>query len=601
MSGEGAINMEFGGDNAKAIRAMSELEAANAVLTSALKAVQKEAEKAGKQQESAAKRAAEAAEKLRERNAALSARLEDVDKKAKVLNGDYEKMQREVVGLSRANDDLIRRNEKLTTGMEQLGHTSERAGQKGTGALQAVAMGAKSAVGMLLGGTGLLAALGLVSKSLDDLEARGKAAKGAATTVEGAEASVANNIPSTGDPWKDAAITKDVIERGRMIAAERQVPVLDVMNAISGGLSASGGNVEATLQATYLQSELNRANPGEMRAGVEGTVNVARIMGTQNAFAAQGVLELIGANSAIRDPGKISENATPVLSTAKAFNFDLNEVGAFFSTMTQEQADSQGDRSRSASISFVSQIASFFNDGAGARLNKGAMNERGTGLGFGEMIAALQDNPRLREEFQKGLSLELPAVGPVKQLLENVNSSFSVSMFDAMSRTPPDEAGLEALVSGRRARLSAVPSTVIGDAGRALAAAREQAQLGDVSAQAAGLFNSEELDAQLAAGGVQWADRAIASAKFKGKLLMGADRGSAFSETISGVQESFAAGDPERTRNLATNGTNAEMLAKLNTTMSGVEKAANLLREEMERKRQSGDTMGAGRVPVRNP
>ena len=81
MAGEGAINMEFGGDNAKAIRAMSELEAANAVLTSALKTVQKEADKAGKQQESAAKRAAEAAEKLRERNAALSARLEDVDKK----------------------------------------------------------------------------------------------------------------------------------------------------------------------------------------------------------------------------------------------------------------------------------------------------------------------------------------------------------------------------------------------------------------------------------------------------------------------------------------------------------------------------------------
>jgi hypothetical protein len=538
---EGSISIEFGGDNAKAIRMIAELENANKVLSKTLKDVQADATKAGSQQEQASKKAAEAVEKLRERNRQLEERLKSVEQAAKGLTDDYQKMGREQTRLMRANDALIRQNEKLSAGMDEVGNSATATGRKGQTAMEMVATGAKNAAAFLLGASGIAGAIGIVSKSLEDLEARAASAKQAALTVEEAEASIANNMASTGNPQADAAAAADLVQRGRQIAAERQVPVEMVQSAIAAGLSASGGDAAATLEAVNMQAELNRANPADMVAGVEGQVNVARIMGTQNAAAAQGVLELIGQNSAIKDPSRIAQNATPVLATADAFGMDINEVGAFFSTLTQQTADPFGESSRTTTISFLEQLSSFFGDGQGKALNDSAIAQRGQGLGFGEMVATLQSDQQLREKFQGGLSLEARSVGPIKALLEDSGGSFSETMFGAIAAAPTDEAGLAALVESRRAKLSAVPSIAVGDAERGMAAIAEQQKLADTDMQVSGVFDSKNLKEILASAGVSWDQRFAAGLQFnKRKFIDGESPEDAFVNTIDNIAKNIA-------------------------------------------------------------
>lgn len=612
MANDGAINIEFGGDNARAIRALAELEQANEVLRKTLKDVQKDATEAGAKQERGAKQAAEAVDRLRQRNKELDDRLKAVERQAEAVNADYRKMIGEQATLQRSNDELIRQNERLAAGMGKVGDAADKVAPRGQGAMELIATGARNAVGMLLGGAGVVGALGMVLKSLDDIEARAKAAKDAALTVEEAEASIANNMASTGNPAQDAAATADAIARGREIAARRQVPVEMVQGAIAAGLSASGGDIEATLQAVDMQAELNRANPADITAGVEGQVNVARIMGTQNAAAAQGVLELIGQNSAIKDPTKISQTATPVLATASAFGLDINEVGAFFSTLTQQTADPLGDSSRTAAISFVEQLSTFFTEGAGKGRNAAAMAERGSGLGFGEMVAALQDDAGLRESFQKNLSIEARARGPVKQLLEDMSGSFSTSMFEAIGAAPTDEAGFAALVDARRAKLDAVPSVAIGDAKRGVAAAAEAAKLADTEAQFRGVYSSEQLSDLLSSAGINIGSRARAQTSFMlGKEFRGEDPQTAFINTIRSEIDAVRNGE-----NLSGKESNKDelLIEALNKVVASQQESTNAIKQlaTMAPRGEKGsgfdrffDAAGVApdvvRTPIRNP
>lgn len=613
MANDGAINIEFGGDNARAIRAMAELEQANEVLRKTLKDVQKDATEAGAKQERGAKQAAEAVERLKQRNKELDDRLKSVERQAESVNADYRKMIGEQATLQRSSDELIRQNERLASGMGKVGDAADKVAPRGRGAMELIATGARNAVGMLLGGAGVVGALGVVLKSLDDIEARAKGAKDAALTVEEAEAGIANNMASTGNAEQDAAATADAVAKGRDIAARRQVPVEMVQGAIAAGLSASGGDIEATLQAVDMQAELNRANPADITAGVEGQLNVARIMGTEDPAAAQGVLELIGQNSAIKDPSKISQNATPVLAAADAFGFDINEVGAFFSTLTQQTADPLGESSRTAAISFVEQLSAFFGEGAGKAKNDAAVRERGVGLGFGEMVGMLQEDAGLREEFQGGLSLEKRAVGPVKQLLEDAAGTFSTSMYEAMAKTPEDEAGLSALVDARRARLGAVPSVAVGDAQRGMDAAKQGSQINDVAAQTSGIFNSAELDSQLAAAGVQWVDRKIASVQMKGAMALGSSPEEAYRSTLTQQYQSFSEAEPDAMRNGLTGGSNGEIAARLASALEASTQASEKLATAMEKRGEQEQSFSkffegleakqaaAARTPIRNP
>ena len=172
---------------------------------------------------------------------------------------------------------------------------------------------------------------------------------------------------------------------------------------------------------------------------------------------------------------------------------------------------------------------------------------------------------------------------------------------------------MAALVDARRAKLGAVPSIAIGDAQRAMNASKQGAQLGDVAAQTSGVFTAAELDAQLAAAGVQWLDRTIASVQMKGAMALGSSPEEAYRSTLTQQYESFAQADPDGLRNTLTGGSNGEVAARLAAALEASTQASEKLAEAMEKRGEQENTFSkffegleakqaaAARTPIRNP
>ncbi len=537
----------FQGDASSVVKAAAAASSSTDKLEKDLVELQKQAKKTEEAFTKGADANAKHIEKLIEKNTALSKKLDSVETEfkqvsaaAKQQSADYAKMVAETGRLIDKNTQLERSFEKVQSEMAQVK-------TKGSVAFTGLLAGAKTLVAGLGLGAGIAGALRLVTAEFRAMEELTQARKNVALTVEGAEANIATNISSTGDAAYDASETSRAVSAGRAIASKTNVPILDVQNAIAAGLSASGGDIDATLAAVEQQAELNRSRPEDIVAGTSGVLSVMGIMQTTDAEAAQGILESIGAKSEISSPAKIAETAPRALAAGAGYGYDIQEVGAFFSQLTRESKDNTGDRSSTAVISFVEQLFEFFNKGKGKKFNKAAEADRGYGLGFLEQIQTLQNNPKLGAEFQENLTLEKAASGPVRNMILDQMSTMATGILEIIATAPTDMEGLAGAVTSRRARLGAVGSVAIGDTQRSLDAAQQEALLGDAGTSS--VFTKQELYETLQSVGYGATQQTNAGLVYGVRRMAGQSEQEAYSGTISSIAESaIERGDPRGDR-----------------------------------------------------
>ncbi|MEM6392509.1 MAG: hypothetical protein AAF797_07030 [Planctomycetota bacterium] len=342
---------------------------------------------------------------------ASARRRQQIDRVARVL-GQEEQAQRRasdaVRQYSRASDDAT-------------GSTRGLGGAFGFAAGQA-----KTLVGGLVGVGGLLAAYRLIKAELDDIIERQREALGEQVTLASAERSLKLNLVGSSDQEVASAIDAS----GR-IALDSGIDRAAITQALSGAVSATGGDLNRSIQLVELAADIRPDQPDELVsiAGAIGDTQAATNF--EDPLAALGFLQQVGAQSRIADSGQQFRNIPQAITGLVAQGFTPQDAGALFAAQSVSAADLRGETTRTAVIQIAEQLSSFFAERE--RPERGA-----------DAITALQGDDELRGAFLDEFSVEAQQLAPARALFAS-GTEEAQRLQAARSRIAADEEQLREL------------------------------------------------------------------------------------------------------------------------------------------------------------
>jgi hypothetical protein len=253
-----------------------------------------------------------------------------------------------------------------------------------------------------------------------DLQDRAKAAQ---ITLASARKGVLRNMAGATDTERQqtlASITG--------ISTETGVEERFVANAFAQALSASGGNIQASMKAVKQASMFLADQPEEIAEYAGALLDLGKVTnrmtgGKFDAEVAKGLLIKVGAMSRVVDPRMQAQNIAPALIGMQGLNATASEAAALFASISNAAADVKGAMTGTGTISFAEQLRGF---GAEERKIKGggtAPAIAGWGeMTMGERIRYLQSNQDIASQFLDQLTLEKKVQVPFEQLLTDATS-----------------------------------------------------------------------------------------------------------------------------------------------------------------------------------
>lgn len=284
-------------------------------------------------------------------------------------------------------------------------------------------------------------------QELVDSAARSKA------TVSQSRNILIRNLPGSSQKEINSVLGQNANLAKRLGISESIVNV-----ARADALSATGGDIQASLSAVGIASQFLKDQPAAIAGFTGSLTDVAKVTGTNDALTNLGYISTLGGLSRVVDPRAQSDNLVPAVIGQLSFGSTAQEAGALVAALTSAGADRQGASTGTASIALAEQLRGFFgNDGQTT----------------GGRIRALQADQSLAKQFLDKASFEKKSKGPIEQLLLNPNSEAAKAFAQNLTRFTGN-AGLRRTGSQSIANLGLNALNRTADRERGLAAFDEQ-------------------------------------------------------------------------------------------------------------------------------
>ncbi|MFY7751815.1 MAG: hypothetical protein ACOVQU_08450, partial [Exiguobacterium acetylicum] len=140
-----------------------------------------------------------------------------------------------------------------------------------------------------------------------------------------------------------------------------------IAEAVGTGYSASG-DLGKTMSAVRAAAQLTRLTPDELPTVASGALDAARGTGIADAAVNLSFLGDVGALARVEDPAQLARTLAPTLSSGVATVPTQNkqdaakEIGSIFSELNQFATDTQGDSTRTATVTLLAKLEEFFRD-----------------------------------------------------------------------------------------------------------------------------------------------------------------------------------------------------------------------------------------------
>lgn len=304
-----------------------------------------------------------------------------------VFTSDHVKVMQ---GLAKQNAAL----EKQVGTLRKMDRTGKRATKTFGGLSGKVA-------GVAGGFISLAAAIGLVNSELKEIERRQTEAARVQVTIGQARKDVIRNLVGRSD-----AEIQDVLDEVARVARKERVAERFIAAGFATALSASGGDIPASKAAVGVATQFLADRPSGIGAFAGSLLDVAKITKTADALINLGFLAKVGSLSRVTDPQQQARSIPRAIIGAGAFGTQATPGAALFAALTTGAADIEGRISGTAMIGLAQQLEEFL-----PKLQTTT-----------ERITALQEAPLKAEQFLAKATFEKVLLGPIRQLLTDVNS-----------------------------------------------------------------------------------------------------------------------------------------------------------------------------------
>lgn len=265
---------------------------------------------------------------------------------------------------------------------------------------------------------------------------------------------------------EDLSTQDKVLDQNRELAARLDISEKFINAARAAALSASGGNVAASLDAVTGAARFLADKPGDIGGFAGSLLDLSKVTGTTDASVNLGLLTKVGALSRVVAPQQQAQNIPRALIGATSFGATARESAALFAALTTGSGDITGAAGGTGTIALAKQLRDF---------------SEVPGATTGEKIRALQADRTLAKTFLGDASFEKVVLGPIEQLLLDQQSQVA-QQFRSNLAEIPDTSGLGRLGVSTLASLEAGRLAPSDRRARALAqfAEREDLRMADV-------------------------------------------------------------------------------------------------------------------------
>jgi len=192
---------------------------------------------------------------------------------------------------------------------------------------------------------------------VDELRAAQALADKAAATQLSVAAS--RNVVIRNLPGASESQIQEVLTQNAGLASSTGVSETAINQARASALSASGGNVGASLDATEIAAKFLADRPGEIGDFAGSLLDLSKVTGSTDAKVNLGLLSAVGGLSRITDQRQQATNIPAALIGARGFGFNTAESASLFSALTTGSGDLTGASSGTATVQFARQLSEF--------------------------------------------------------------------------------------------------------------------------------------------------------------------------------------------------------------------------------------------------
>lgn len=331
------------------------------------------------------------------------------------MTGEERELVRSVL---RAEKKLLQMEDKL----KRINRTGTRAGKdvsKGLGQIGAMARTAASALGV---GGGLFAAVQALKGEFQSIVETQKEAAAIQIPTASARKDLIRNLGGkTDDDIRKA------LEGGSEIAFETKVDERAIFGALASAVSASGQDIELSLEAVEQSAKFLADKPAEIGLFAGALLDLSKVTKSRSAEVNQGFLQLSGSLSRVVDPAQQAKNLPPSLIGQQQAGATPAEAAALFGAISEGSGDFLGALTGTATIKLSQQLRDFFQEKDVRAATAGQRESLGRDLTTGERIEFLQERQDLGGRFLEGAEFENKARGPIEALIQNLPSTIDAN------------------------------------------------------------------------------------------------------------------------------------------------------------------------------
>lgn len=277
----------------------------------------------------------------------------------------------------------------------------------------------------------------------------------------------------------DASAIGDIQLQLESLADTLNLSEVQINRAAADAISASGGDVAASLAAVTQAARFSQDSPENISLLAGTLLDIKKATGSRDAETNLGFLATLGSAGRVVDVRQQASNLAPGVIGTLAFGGDAKTSGALLAALTNAGADFTGARSSTALIALAEQLDKFDtavsqDDTADGRSFRQADT-------LAERLRLVQSSSGLQDLFLRDASFEKQVKGVIIQLLTD-GTSQAAQQFTQNLGLFGSDAELAAVGRSTIENLRAAnPLQRTAAVDRAIARARERGQIGDTS------------------------------------------------------------------------------------------------------------------------
>jgi len=337
----------------------------------------------------------------------------------------FRNVGKELDKLNKKLDDATGKGKKAGQAMSRVGSDAAKAGKHHREAFEPSILN-RWASG-LVGVGGILGAYRLITAEVTRIRELNKEIADAQITVNQARQDVLRNLGGATREEK-----QNVLSAGRTIAAGAGIKEVYVQAAMAQAISASGGNVPASIAAVQQAAQFIPDRPEEMPLFAGAFLDLAKVTGTNDARVNQGLLQMVGALSRVVSPTQQARNIPQAMVGLVGQGATVREAGALFAALSNAAADVEGNVTRTGLINFAEQINQFLPDVAPGEVGPNIPT-------LGEKIRRLRESPKMAREVAASLTARAAVKVPLRQLITEPDSVIATAAEQFAGQIPGRE------------------------------------------------------------------------------------------------------------------------------------------------------------------